>query len=246
MHFFRKWGKIVKIAAVICEYNPLHLGHIRQFRAIRDALGEDTRIICLMSGSYVQRGAPAVFSAPERAQAAVLCGADLVLELPLTASLSSAEGFAAEAVEILDRLGVVDVLCFGCESGDGNLIMSTASLLRCEEFQAALSQAPEGMRDFIKLFAASIRRMEIPDRTAHLAQEHAWEAHCGEEAYLTYFDLQCYGEQTVQLPKDKTYRAELIDVWNMTREVIAENLSGETKLTLPGRDNLALLITRMA
>ena len=71
------------------------------------------------------------------------------------------------------------------------------------------------------------------------------ESHCGEEAYLTYFDLQCYGEQTVQLPGDKVYKAELIDVWNMTREVIAENISGETKLTLPGRDNLALLITRI-
>ncbi|MBR1584910.1 MAG: DUF4038 domain-containing protein [Clostridia bacterium] len=115
-----------------------------------------------------------------------------------------------------------------------------------EAFEAALSKVPEGMRDFIKLFAASIRRMEIQDRAAHLSQEHAWEAHCGEEAYLTYFDLQCYGEQTIQLPKDKTYRAELIDVWNMTRKVIAENITGETKLTLPGRDNLALLITRMA
>ena len=140
MHFFRKRGKIVKTAAVICEYNPLHLGHIRQFRAIRDALGEDARIVCLMSGSFVQRGAPAVFSAPERAKAAVLCGADLVLELPLTASLSSAEGFAAGAAEVLDRLGVVDILCFGCESGDGNKIMSTASLLRSDRFQEALRE----------------------------------------------------------------------------------------------------------
>ena len=113
-----------------------------------------------------------------------------------------------------------------------------------EEFEAALTKVPEEMRSFLKLFAASIRRMDIQDRTVHLSQEHAWEAQCGEEAYLTYFDLQCYGEQTVILPKDKTYRAELIDVWNMTREVIAENISGETKLTLPGRDNLALLVTR--
>ncbi|MBQ9306662.1 MAG: DUF4038 domain-containing protein, partial [Clostridia bacterium] len=119
-------------------------------------------------------------------------------------------------------------------------------LLEGEAFEAALSNMPEGMHDFIRQFAASIRRMDIPDRTAHLSQEHAWEGQCGEETYLTYFDLQCYGEQTVQLPKDKVYRAELIDVWNMTREVIAENISGETKLTLPGRDNLALLITRMA
>jgi len=101
------------------------------------------------------------------------------------------------------------------------------------------------MKNFFRLFSESIRRMDIRDRVPHLAGEHTWEAHCGEEAYLTYFDLQCYGVQTVHLPMDKVYQAELIDVWNMTREVIAENISGETRLQLPGRDNLALLITRV-
>ena len=114
-----------------------------------------------------------------------------------------------------------------------------------EELDQALSSVPAEMQGFCRLFSASIHRMSAQDRTAHLGGEHAWEAHCGEEAYLTYFDLQCYGEQTVKLPEDKLYKAELIDVWNMTREVIAQNISGETKLTLPGRDNLALLITRI-
>ena len=108
-----------------------------------------------------------------------------------------------------------------------------------------MEQIPPAMQAFFKSFSDSIHRMSAEDRTAHLGGEHAWESHCGEEAYLTYFDLQCYGVQTVQLPKDKTYKAELIDVWNMTREVIAESISGETTLKLPGRDNLALLITRI-
>ena len=108
-----------------------------------------------------------------------------------------------------------------------------------------MEQIPPAMQAFFKSFSDSIHRMSAEDRTAHLGGEHAWESHCGEEAYLTYFDLQCYGEQTVQLPKDKTYKTELIDVWNMTREVIAESISGETTLKLPGRDNLALLITRI-
>ena len=108
-----------------------------------------------------------------------------------------------------------------------------------------MEQIPPAMQAFFKSFSDSIHRMSAEDRTAHLGGEHAWESHCGEEAYLTYFDLQCYGEQTVQLPKDKTYKAELIDVWNMTRDVIAEAISGETTLKLPGRDNLALLITRI-
>lgn len=114
-----------------------------------------------------------------------------------------------------------------------------------EELDQALSSVPAEMQGVCRLFSASIHRMSAQDRTAHLGGEHAWEAHCGEEAYLTYFDLQCYGEQTVKLPEDKLYKAELIDVWNMTREVIAQNISGETKLALPGRDNLALLITRI-
>ena len=113
-----------------------------------------------------------------------------------------------------------------------------------EALEKALETVPEEMRVFCRRLADSIRRMDERDRTAHLSGEHAWEAHCGEETYLTYFDLQCYGEQTVKLPEDRSYKAELIDVWNMTRETIAENISGETKLTLPGRDNLALLITR--
>jgi len=114
-----------------------------------------------------------------------------------------------------------------------------------EELDQALTSVPAEMQGVCKLFSASIHRMSAQDRTAHLGGEHAWEAHCGEEAYLTYFDLQCYGEQTVRLPADKLYKAELIDVWNMTREVIAQNIRGETKLTLPGRDNQALLITRI-
>ena len=141
----------MRTAAIVCEYDPLHLGHVQQYRLARQALGEDARIVCLMSGSFVQRGRPAVIDAPTRARAAVESGADLVLELPLTASLSSAEGFAAGAVDVLDRLGTVDVLCFGCESGDGNLIMSTAGLLCSDAFSEALrARLTEG-----KSFAAT-------------------------------------------------------------------------------------------
>ena len=86
------------IVGIICEYNPFHRGHRKQFSEIRQRFGADAAIVCLMSGNYVQRGAPAVFDREVRARAAMLCGADLVLELPVTASLSSAEGFASAGV----------------------------------------------------------------------------------------------------------------------------------------------------
>ena len=113
-----------------------------------------------------------------------------------------------------------------------------------EGLEAALEQVPENMRGFVRSIAASIHRMEVDDRTAHLAGEHEWAAHVGEEAYLWFNDRQCFGEQTLPLPEDKRYRVELIDVWNMTRTVLKENACGATKLRLPGKEGLAVLATR--
>ena len=90
----------MKITGIICEYNPLHLGHKKQLELIRQDDPEGG-IVCLMSGNYVQRGAPAVVDKMNRAEAAVRCGADLVLQLPTEASLCSAEGFASTGVAIL-------------------------------------------------------------------------------------------------------------------------------------------------
>ena len=128
----------MKTVGIICEYNPLHLGHWKQLERIRERFGADTAIVCLMSGNFVQRGAPAVFDKSLRAQAAVLCGADLVLELPVTAALSSAEGFAAGGVRILSEL--CDGLCFGAESGTADSLMQTAQGLLSPEFAQQLRQ----------------------------------------------------------------------------------------------------------
>lgn len=116
----------MKILGIICEYNPFHRGHQRQLRLGREAVGEDCALVCLMSGNYVQRGEPAVFSKSLRARAALICGADLVLELPLTVALSSAEGFAAGGVRILTALGC-QVLCFGTESPNLEPLKKTAA-----------------------------------------------------------------------------------------------------------------------
>ncbi len=117
----------MKTAAVICEYNPFHNGHLYQLKEIRRILGADTRVICLMSGDFVQRGEAAVSDKWHRAAAAARGGADLVLELPFCYACNGAGEFAAGAVRILDSLGTVDYLCFGSESG------SLAELERCAE-----------------------------------------------------------------------------------------------------------------
>lgn len=129
----------MQTAGIICEYNPFHLGHLRQLQLVRAQLGEDAAIVCLMSGNYVQRGEPAIFDKCVRARAAAEAGADLVLELPVTAVLRSAEGFAAEGVRILSAIGC-GYLSFGCESGDGAAIWRVAEASVGEGYEALLHE----------------------------------------------------------------------------------------------------------
>ncbi len=124
------------VTGIICEYNPLHLGHKKQLDLIRRD-DHDGAIVCLMSGNFVQRGKPAIVDNSLRAEAAVRCGADLVLELPVTACLSSAEGFAQEGVRILS--GFCDRLCFGAETASKEALLASARLLLSPEFPEALS-----------------------------------------------------------------------------------------------------------
>lgn len=126
----------MKIVGIICEYNPFHLGHKKQIDRVKAEFGGDCAVICLMSGNFVQRGHPAIFDKSIRAKAAILSGADLVLELPVTCSLSSAEGFARGGVQILGKF--CDYLCFGCETGSENVLMDTAKALLSEELKPLL------------------------------------------------------------------------------------------------------------
>ena len=128
----------MKITGIICEYNPLHLGHKKQIDHVRRTGTEDCGIICLMSGNFVQRGAPAIVDKMRRAQAAVRCGADLVLELPVTYALSSAEGFAAGGVRILSDF--CDTLCFGAETADPQALLLVAQSLLREDFSKFLKE----------------------------------------------------------------------------------------------------------
>lgn len=130
-----------KTVGIIAEYNPFHCGHAYHIRKAREITGADY-VIAAMSGDFVQRGAPAVFDKYTRTQMALLCGADLVLELPNAFATSSAEDFAAAGVALLDKLGVVSSLCFGSECGETSVLFSLAERLleEREEDSAALKR----------------------------------------------------------------------------------------------------------
>lgn len=116
----------MKTAGIICEFNPFHNGHKYLLEAARE---HADAVICVMSGSFVQRGEAALYDKWERTRAALLNGADLVFELPVRYSLSSAQSFARGSVAMLDKTGVTDFLCFGCECGDIGQLLRPAELL---------------------------------------------------------------------------------------------------------------------
>jgi len=108
----------LKTVGIVGEYNPFHKGHKLHAEESLRKIGSDAAILCVMSGDFVQRGEPAIFSKFARAEAAVRSGISLVLELPLPWCLSSAEGFCRGAVGLLGSTGVVDYLSFGSEAGE--------------------------------------------------------------------------------------------------------------------------------
>ena len=118
----------MKVAAIIAEYNPLHNGHEFQIKRARQLTGADF-IIIVMSGDFTQRGVPAVIDKYQRTKMALNAGADLVIEMPLYYSCSSAEYFASGAINLLKGLGVVDYLVFGSECGDIKILTDIADVL---------------------------------------------------------------------------------------------------------------------
>ncbi|MDF2538242.1 MAG: hypothetical protein K0S76_1263 [Herbinix sp.] len=118
----------MKVVGLITEYNPFHNGHKYHIEEAKRITGADYTI-AVMSGNFVQRGTPAVIDKYSRAEMALKNGVDLVLELPVCYATASAEYFAHGAVALLDKLGIVDYLCFGSECGDIGLLMETAKLL---------------------------------------------------------------------------------------------------------------------
>lgn len=122
----------MKITGIIAEYNPFHNGHLYQINQAKKN-GADY-IIIVMSGNFLQRGTPAILDKWSRTQMALSCGADLVIELPTVFVTASAQYFARGGVSILDKLGCVDTISFGCESDDISMIQTLSSYLLKEPY----------------------------------------------------------------------------------------------------------------
>ena len=130
----------MRVAGIVAEYNPFHNGHAIHIEKTREMGGgcEATHIVAVMSGSFVQRGEPAVLTKFDRAKAALAGGVDLVIELPVPWCLSSGEGFAFGAVSLLNSLGCVDVLSFGSEIGKVEPLKKAVTIMETPRFRSLL------------------------------------------------------------------------------------------------------------
>lgn len=138
-----------RIAAIISEFNPLHLGHKYLLDFAKKNLRAD-RLIIIMSGCFTQRGIPACLDKYDRAKTAIECGADLCVELPVVAATSSAELFGKTGVSLALSLGATDIV-FGAEDADARLFSDIASLLLDE---------PEAFKE--ELFASQKNGLSYP------------------------------------------------------------------------------------
>lgn len=161
----------MKTIGIIAEYNPFHNGHAYQIQYIKSHY-PDSRIVVIMSGDFVQRGEPAIFNKSVRTKSALLSGADIVLELPVFFSCASAEYFASAAVQILAKLGVVDMLCFGAECDDLLFFETVSDLLLCEptDYKQQLSSALKQGMSFPKARAIAVSEtLNQPNYIQHLS-----------------------------------------------------------------------------
>ena len=117
-----------KVLGIVAEYNPFHNGHLYHLEeSKRQANAEFS--ICVMSGNFTQRGNTAIVDKWSRARMALESGVDLVVELPLIYCISSAENFAFGSISILNKLGIVDAVSFGSETGDVSILNAFAEIL---------------------------------------------------------------------------------------------------------------------
>ena len=128
----------MKIAGIICEYNPFHNGHLYQIEQTKNAGA--THIVAVMSGNFVQRGDVSIAPKSAKVQAAIDSGVDLVLELPTVWSLSSAENFAKGAISVLKNTGITDLLSFGCECDDIKVLKDIAEKINSKEVDIKIKE----------------------------------------------------------------------------------------------------------
>lgn len=171
----------MSVVGIIAEYNPFHKGHAFHIAKAKEVTGADYAVV-VMSGDFVQRGEPAIIDKYSRARMALQGGADLVLELPVYYSTASAESFATGAILLLEKLGIIDYVCFGSEQGQIQSFQDLADTLldESEEYRSSLQSYLKQGYSFPKarsLALGSDQLLETPNNILALEYCKALKRH---------------------------------------------------------------------
>jgi predicted nucleotidyltransferase len=149
----------MKLAAIICEYNPLHNGHIEHIRYTKEATNCDG-LVCVMSGNFVQRGEPSILDKYTRAEAALRYGADMAVELPVVFAVGGADIFADGAVRVISQIKNINWLSFGSESGQIEELINAANILSAEtpEFKKAIKDCLDSGLSYPKALSVAAQK----------------------------------------------------------------------------------------
>ena len=227
----------MKTIGIICEYNPFHNGHAYQLHTLAQQY-PDTLRICIMSGSFVQRGEPAIFSKFDRARWAVLGGADIVIELPTIYSTGSAQLFGTGAVRMVKGLAI-DALSFGSETADLDALIDIAKRMDCESTQEQLrTYIKEGMS-----YGAAFRKaldteiLNTPNALLGLEYIRAGLAYNAKLEYIPILRTSNHHEETItdELPSGTALRQLITSAGNLSSQRITSTgiLSSQLQSTVP-------------
>ena len=213
----------MKTIGIICEYNPFHNGHAHQLHTLAQ-LHPDALRICIMSGSFVQRGEPAIFSKFDRARWAILGGADIVIELPTLYSTGSAQLFGTGAIHMVKALDI-DALSFGSETADLDALVDIAKRMDCESTQ-------EQLRTYIKeglSYGAAFRKaldteiLNTPNALLGLEYIRAGLAYNAKLEYIPILRTSNHHEETLtdELPSGTALRQLITSTGNLSSQLQA-------------------------
>lgn len=174
----------MKTLGIIVEYNPFHNGHLHQIQKAKELTGADY-VVVIMSGNFVQRGAPAIINKYNRSLFCLNNEIDLVIELPVCYSCSSAEYFAHAAVSLLDKLEIIDYISFGCECRELMILKNIAGVLADE---------PAEFKDYFQNYLKS-------GKAFPLARAKALSRYLLHENIINKEDT-CYYENTLSSPNN--------------------------------------------
>ena len=227
----------MKTIGIICEYNPFHNGHAHQLHTLAQ-LHPDALRICIMSGSFVQRGEPAIFSKFDRARWAILGGADIVIELPTLYSTGSAQLFGTGAIRMVKALDI-DALSFGSETAVLDALVDIAKRMDCESTQ-------EQLRTYIKeglSYGAAFRKaldteiLNTPNALLGLEYIRAGLAYNAKLEYIPILRTSNHHEETLtdELPSGTALRQLITSPGNLSSQCITStgNLSSQLQATIP-------------